>query len=318
MGFNHSPNLDLSNLISILSPKYIFSIGPFTEKTPFKLENSTQTCRFISLNTFDSNERWCYALNYPGVDKPKGLIDQWPWKIIQKQSKELQVLANIPPETYICKICNQPNHYISDCPSKTIQKKKRKQNCWFCLSNPQIETHLIVSVFDSYYLTIPKGLITPGHLIIVPVLHLNYIDNNTELNGVFTKILNGYTKQGITEYFAWSVFSFDQHHALFQVCPLKKSDLLIEKLNLKADSEGLVQSDQSKLDDNPYIHVKVHLNGTTCDYYYVATRGVNIRFGAIFISEYFETPERAEWKDFVMTKEEEDGCVEEWRKNIEA
>ena len=322
-GFNHNPNLDLSHLISFIKPKYIFSLGPFIEKTPFKIENSTQTCRFISLNSFDSNERWCYALNYPGVDKPKGLVDQWPWAIQEpKQSQQSSngLQANIPPETYICKICNQPNHYISDCPSRTIQnkKKKQKQSCWFCLSNPQIETHLIVSVFDSFYLTIPKGLITSGHLIIVPVLHLNYIDNNTELDGIFDKILNGYKNKDINEFFAWSVFSSDQHHALFQVVPLKKSDSIIEKLNLQADSQGLIETPKSKLDNNPYIHVKVHLNGSSSDHYYVATRGVNIRFGAIFISEYFETPERAEWKDFVMSKEEEDACVEEWRNNIEA
>jgi hypothetical protein len=43
--------------------------------------------------------------------------------------------------------------------------------CWFCLSNVKVETHLIISVINETYLTVAKGALVPGHLILVPVAH---------------------------------------------------------------------------------------------------------------------------------------------------
>ncbi|KAF5315677.1 hypothetical protein D9611_004814 [Ephemerocybe angulata] len=56
--------------------------------------------------------------------------------------------------------------------------------CWFCLSNPNLAKHLIVSIGSECYVTLPKGQIIPthqddytaqvpggGHLLIVPITH---------------------------------------------------------------------------------------------------------------------------------------------------
>jgi hypothetical protein len=61
--------------------------------------------------------------------------------------------------------------------------------CWFCLSNPNIAKHLIVAVGNECYLTLPKGQLIPthgqtksrndgissvpggGHVLIVPIAH---------------------------------------------------------------------------------------------------------------------------------------------------
>jgi hypothetical protein len=61
--------------------------------------------------------------------------------------------------------------------------------CWFCLSNPNLAKHLIVAVGGECYLTLPKGQLIPthgpdatakkgislvpggGHLLIVPIAH---------------------------------------------------------------------------------------------------------------------------------------------------
>lgn len=45
-------------------------------------------------------------------------------------------------------------------------------NCWFCLENPKIEKHLIVSLGVKVYLAVPgKGSLTAGHSLLIPVRH---------------------------------------------------------------------------------------------------------------------------------------------------
>lgn len=45
--------------------------------------------------------------------------------------------------------------------------------CWFCLGSPEVERHLVVSVGKKgkAYLAMPKGLLTDGHILILPVQH---------------------------------------------------------------------------------------------------------------------------------------------------
>lgn len=55
-------------------------------------------------------------------------------------------------------------------------------SCWFCLANPKVEKHLIVSIGTELYVTLAKGpVISPndneckvpglGHLLLIPITH---------------------------------------------------------------------------------------------------------------------------------------------------
>jgi diadenosine tetraphosphate (Ap4A) HIT family hydrolase len=44
--------------------------------------------------------------------------------------------------------------------------------CWFCLSTPTVAKHLIVSIADQIYLSLPKGELVPQHVLIIPVDHV--------------------------------------------------------------------------------------------------------------------------------------------------
>jgi diadenosine tetraphosphate (Ap4A) HIT family hydrolase len=46
--------------------------------------------------------------------------------------------------------------------------------CWFCLSNPKLEKHLLIAIGDEFYLTVPKGSVDNYHALIVPINH--YVD----------------------------------------------------------------------------------------------------------------------------------------------
>lgn len=54
-----------------------------------------------------------------------------------------------------------------------------QENCWFCLANPQVTKHLIASIGNETYVTLPKGQLPDtesswpvpggGHVLIIPV-----------------------------------------------------------------------------------------------------------------------------------------------------
>ncbi|KAI0094333.1 CwfJ C-terminus 1-domain-containing protein-like protein [Irpex rosettiformis] len=102
-----------------------------------------------------------------------------------------------PREGYVCRACGSENHYIQDCPTAQARPKGHRappkeiapDSCWFCLSNPNLAKHLIVSIGSECYVTLPKGQIIPthsasdhpkanipkvpggGHVLIVPITH---------------------------------------------------------------------------------------------------------------------------------------------------
>lgn len=102
-----------------------------------------------------------------------------------------------PREGYICRACGSDQHYIEDClvpneRSRHVERHGRHRvppkeiapdECWFCLSNPNLAKYLIVAIGTECYLTLPKGQISPtrsssqtnvpggGHVLIVPIAH---------------------------------------------------------------------------------------------------------------------------------------------------
>ncbi|KAG0018747.1 hypothetical protein BGZ80_006784 [Entomortierella chlamydospora] len=118
--------------------------------------------------------------------------------------EEMASGARPPPEGYICKICNKPGHFIRECPdassresnpgsseskSKGSSHNKRGADagppppCWFCLSNPEVDKNLIVSIGTEMYVTMAKGQLPVtgtqsstlipggGHVLLITINH---------------------------------------------------------------------------------------------------------------------------------------------------
>lgn len=75
---------------------------------------------------------------------------------------------------------NALSHLVQSCPSKPESESKPihaslssrdTSQCWFCLSNPSIETHLILGILDSSYIALAKGGINSSHVLVVPIVH---------------------------------------------------------------------------------------------------------------------------------------------------
>ncbi|KAL7283651.1 hypothetical protein ACG7TL_003087 [Trametes sanguinea] len=204
---------------------YAFSIAPLTptSEPPPKPANATQNpfLHKALKRPLDSGEDYRWGNNQqPGkrsrTEEPSGKPPAgYKCKICESPEHFITDCPERekPREGYICRICNEPGHFIRDCPVKnavgdTGGKKPREgyqtgpregagrrgppkpiapDECWFCLSNPNLAKHLIVSIGTECYVTLPKGQIIPthqganhpnappvpggGHVLIVPITH---------------------------------------------------------------------------------------------------------------------------------------------------
>ncbi|KAK8921296.1 Zinc finger CCCH domain-containing protein 59 [Platanthera zijinensis] len=46
-----------------------------------------------------------------------------------------------------------------------------EKNCWFCLSSPHVEAHLVISIGGSYYCALAKGPLVQDHVLLIPIEH---------------------------------------------------------------------------------------------------------------------------------------------------
>ncbi|KAG0242454.1 hypothetical protein BGW41_004183 [Actinomortierella wolfii] len=164
--------------------------------------------------------------------------------------------SRTPPEGYVCKICNEPGHFIADCTHKTPMDKMRESKleraqktqskaglppagpCWFCLSNPEVDKNLILSIGNEVYMTMAKGQLpeTPsslipggGHVLLIAINHVSNFSSVDEASrGQVQEDIESY-KQGLKQLFAskgaglvsWELSLGGKiHHAHIQICPV--------------------------------------------------------------------------------------------------
>lgn len=49
------------------------------------------------------------------------------------------------------------------------------EKCWFCLSSPSVEKHLVISIGESFYLALAKGPLNKYHILILCVTHIRSV-----------------------------------------------------------------------------------------------------------------------------------------------
>lgn len=184
----------ISDLVLALKPRYHFSPSPgdfFYEREPFFHKNkddsdsSVALTRFLSLATFGNaaKAKAMYAFSLtkeevtsipPGATAAPFVDSSAPKKRPAADGGSYSRFAN--------------GH---DDSSRYNRRKKRRDRspppgpdrCFFCLSNPNLPTHMVCSIGDDVYVATAKGplptpitfrdkgLDFPGHLIMVPLTH---------------------------------------------------------------------------------------------------------------------------------------------------
>ncbi|KAH8676598.1 CwfJ C-terminus 1-domain-containing protein-like protein [Tricladium varicosporioides] len=193
----------ISELCATLKPRYHFSASSdlFFEREPFfhsATQESPDVCpitRFISLATYGNprKQKAIYAFSLQSSFDPTAPLPQGttasPFLPLPNTKKRAALEAD-PYSRYD----NRDGNYR--------QKRSRGRRdarpppgpgeCFFCLSNPNLATHLISSIGDDAYLTIAKGPLTtadtnislgvdfPAHALIIPLTHSPTLASITE------------------------------------------------------------------------------------------------------------------------------------------
>jgi hypothetical protein len=196
-GLTNITGLDhISDLCASLRPRYHFSSSPeyFFEREPFFYPPTTEApdirplTRFISLaangNLLKQKALYAFSLQTsvdPLQPLPAGATAS-PFLSRPNQKKR----PALDPEPY----SRYGNHDDNNRYNKRGKGRRGERlpppgpdSCFFCLSNPNLETHLISSIGDDAYLTIAKGPLTtsktnavhgidfPAHVLIIPLTH---------------------------------------------------------------------------------------------------------------------------------------------------
>lgn len=181
----------ISDLCATLKPRYHFSpsLGEFSyEREPFfhtptggDMEQTTHVTRFISLASYGNpaKAKTLYAFNLPkeivgGI--PPGSTGSPFFQPAKSRKRPAEDSGSYS------RFSNGKEHH---------RRKHRRQRspppgpdqCFFCLANANLSTHMLCSIGDDSYLATAKGplpskttftaqgLSFPGHLIIVPLTH---------------------------------------------------------------------------------------------------------------------------------------------------
>lgn len=199
----------------------------------------------------------------------------------------------------------------------------RTDGCWFCLSNPDVEKHLIVSVGDESYIALAKGGITPNHVLIVPIDHVSSVFTSykkLELEATkFKKALMDRFKDETMIFWERSMVGTYNHnklHAHLQAIPIPSN----QGENVKQIIEDIAESGGFEivhLTGNvkvnfPYVQIEVPNVGN----FLIKSdkRGTGLlQFGRKVVATLIGEPQKEDWKNCTAPKEEEEKNAEEFK-----
>lgn len=179
----------IADLCATVKPRYHFSSSgtTFFEREPFfhAPSNDDQTTgyaitRFISLASFGNptKQKWIYAFTLDPTSSKSAAI---PPGSTASPFTLAPIKRAFPSqgESFRFSTDSQSHHRPS--------KRRRNQpppgpgECFFCLSNPSLATHLVTSIGTDAYLTTARGPLTtsntfpalgfPAHILIIPLAH---------------------------------------------------------------------------------------------------------------------------------------------------
>ncbi|WZZ21403.1 hypothetical protein YC2023_122790 [Brassica napus] len=224
----------------------------------------------------------------------------------------------------------------------SVQRKPRSENanrskeCWFCLSSPSVESHLIVSVGESFYCALPKGSLVDDHILIIPIEHLpNTLalspEGESELSRYRNGLRNCYKSQGNDAVF-FELVSKRVSHANLQVVPVPSSrarllpnifSLAAEKLGFKLVTKKFSDSSEGRKYLQKEYDAALGLfyvelpDGTVLSHTLEENEVFPAQFGREVLAGLLKIPDRADWRNCKISQEEEAKLVEDFKKQFQ-
>ena len=218
--------------------------------------------------------------------------------------------------------------------------KDSRTDCWFCLASPTCEKHLITSVHNECYMTLPKGQIHPGHVLLVPVTHsstgaLSVPDVADEME----RLKEGLRRHAAAQYDGSELFCFERaiqtkggYHTHVQCVPvppgsgpklqatmlhMAKKDFALRPVNSDIPLSSLTADHEEG-----YFYAEVPIS--TKEYkrfLYRATDGtrnahIPLQFGREVLASVLDNPDLAHWKACVVDEEQETKLATAFRESF--
>jgi hypothetical protein len=244
-------------------------------------------------------------------------------------------------------------HYIKDC--SIVQERRTPDNrlnsrrgparevgpdeCWFCLSNPTLAKHLIVTIGEECYLTFPKGKLVPtrnsgqhedaeicnvpggGHVLIVPIAHCMTLDTISselcmsvlgECDRYQAALRKLYAKYDATAvFFETGRISVKGGHAHIQAVPVPLSlqDRVETAFRDAGQLHGIefsVEEDHTSGNGERESYFRVELpSGKRLVYRNHGGLPFSVQFGRNVLASLLKMDERADWKTCLQSEEDD-------------
>lgn len=254
--------------------------------------------------------------------------------------KDLNTLGDSESEEESCGTSNEvdksllPEAKSSSKKRKGTSKDERKTQrlkvddknpCWFCLSSPQVEKHLILAIGDFCYLTLAKGGLLDEHFLLLPIEHVSSL-NDSDGNSKDLLVELDQFKKSLVDYFggqSQGVVFFERNfrsvHWQLQVVPIPLDILETVETNIKLVSKkhfkntnylnisrGCSLSDVIP-PDAPYMHWQLEpLGSQFVTQIQVKGSYFPIQFGRMVLADasILNCPDKVDWNKCAKSKEE--------------
>lgn len=197
-----------------------------------------------------------------------------------------------------------------------------KTPCWFCLSSPTVEKHLIVAIGTHCYLTLAKGGLVEEHFLLIPIEHIGSItsrENSEELLAEKEQFINH-----IVKYFeekSMSVAFFERNfrsvHWQIQAVPISKEIMRDMKKKIHSLSKKHYSkctyidfSPSLKISDiippgAPYLHWRLEPESQSFACKIDVKDSIfPVQLPRMVLAQIMDCPDRIDWKKCCKTREE--------------
>ncbi|KAL8498124.1 hypothetical protein ACS0TY_021451 [Phlomoides rotata] len=208
----------------------------------------------------------------------------------------------------------------------------RSKECWFCLSSPSVESHLITSIGEFCYCALAKGPLVEDHVLLIPVEHLpNTLSLPPECEkelSRFRSSLQAYFKRQGKDVVFFEWISKRGTHANLQAVPIpsSKASSVEQIFKLAAKKLGItfttVQNDNN-LDGRKLMGRHLNRNqslfyvelpcGTILSHIVEENEDFPFQFGREVLAGLLNMADKADWRNCQLSKDEETKMAEHFK-----